>query len=88
LLGNIGLLAAALQVLGVLFVPVPDGDDDEDSTSMVKIFSPSGTLVSERLFNWLILGGIIVLFVMVGTFPRFYLPWLENLLLMFNQIGS
>jgi formate hydrogenlyase subunit 3/multisubunit Na+/H+ antiporter MnhD subunit len=88
LLGNIGLLAGALQVLGVLFVPFRAEEDAQERRSLVDILSASGSLVSERLFNWLLLGVIIVLLVGVGTFPRFYLPWLEKLLLMFNQIGS
>jgi formate hydrogenlyase subunit 3/multisubunit Na+/H+ antiporter MnhD subunit len=88
LFGNIGLLAAALQVLGVLFVSFPDDDDVKDRPGEVDISSPSGPVISEQLFNWLMLGVIIVLLVIVGTFPRVYLPWLENLLLMFNQIGN
>lgn len=88
LLGNIGLLAGALQVLGVLFVSFPDDEGSQDRRSRANIFSPSGALVSERLFNWVFLGVVILLLMVVGTFPRFYLPWLENLLLMFNQIGG
>lgn len=88
LFGNIGLLVGALRVLGVSFVTFPENGKAIERKSLLAIFSPSGSLVAERLFNWLMLGLIIVLLVLVGTLPRIYLPWLENLLLMFNQIGT
>lgn len=87
LIGNIGLLAGGLRVLRSLFIPLPKGRELE-RPEVFEIFSPSGSLVSERLFNWLLLGATLLVLVLVGTLPRIYLPWLENLLRMFEQIGG
>jgi NADH:ubiquinone oxidoreductase subunit 2 (subunit N) len=87
LLGNIGLLAAALRVLNVLFVPLPE-DSLVHQKKVLEIFTPNGTLVSDRMLNWILLGAAVALLVIVGTFPRLYLPWIEKFLSMFTQIGS
>ncbi|MEN8243083.1 MAG: proton-conducting transporter membrane subunit, partial [Chloroflexota bacterium] len=87
LIGNIGLLAAGLRVLNTLFIPLSD-ETRTQGRSLIDIFSPAGKLVSERVSNWLLLGFVMGILVLVGLFPRLFLPWIENFLLMFSQIGS
>lgn len=87
LLGNIGLLAGGLRMLNILFIPVPDKSVFQ-RPNIREIFAPEGMLISERLFYWVLMAGAVAVLVLVGTMPRLYLPWLENLLLMFEQIGG
>jgi formate hydrogenlyase subunit 3/multisubunit Na+/H+ antiporter MnhD subunit len=87
LIGNVGLLVGSLRLLNVLFVPLPNGGR-RVHRKILEFFTPTGTLISERLFSWLLLAGAVGLLVLVGTFPRLYLPWVERLLLMFDQIGG
>jgi NADH-quinone oxidoreductase subunit N len=86
LIGNLGLLAGGLRLINVMFVPLPE-EIKPARRSLIQILSPEGTLISERLFNWVMLAGAVLLLVIVGSFPRIYLPWVENMLRMFDQIG-
>ena len=87
LIGNIGLLVGALRVLNTFFIQLPAGNKSRQMR-IIENFSPSGTLLSDRVLNWILLGAAVALLVLVGSFPGLYLPWMENFLLMFNQIGS
>ncbi len=86
LLGNIGLLVAALRSLNALFVPLPEQEYPSLETP-AAIFSRQGELVPERVLNWFLMGFMALLMAWIGLFPQVYLPWLERVLGMFVQIG-
>jgi formate hydrogenlyase subunit 3/multisubunit Na+/H+ antiporter MnhD subunit len=86
LIGNLGLLAGGLRMINTMYVLFPK-NASADQKTLPRILSPEGTLISDRLFNWLMVGGAVLVLILVGTFPRIYLPWLESLLRMFDQIG-
>jgi len=87
LLGSIGLLLGAIRTLNVLFVSLPHLDADR-LDSAVGIVGQDGRLISERLLEWSLFGLYVVVLVSLGLLPGVYLPVLERLLLIFNQIGG
>lgn len=87
LVGNTGLLLGTLRTLNALFVPFPN-DDPAGLDSTAGIVDFDGRLVSERLLEWGGFGLYVLVLALLGLFPSVYLPWLQNLLLMFNQIGG
>ena len=87
LLGNIGLLIGAGRSLSALFVPFSDRDPLQVDTSG-GIFAREGTLVSERLLEWLVFLTMVIAINLFSLFPQVYLPWVEKLLLIFERIGG
>ena len=87
LVGNVGLLIAATRTLNGLFVPWPE-DENFRRNPTLGIISTDGRLVSERLLEWSLFGVYVLILAVLGLFPHLYLPALENLLTIFNQIGG
>lgn len=87
LVGNVGLLIAVTRTLNVLFISLPE-DENFRRNSTGGIISQDGRLVTERLFEWSLFGVVVFLFAVFGLFPKLYLPALERLLTVFNQIGG
>jgi hypothetical protein len=85
LIGNIGLLIAAVRTLNALFVPFVGDPQLVDRSG--GILSRDGVLVSERLLEWIVYGSLVLLVNLFSFFPQIYLPWIEKLLLMFERIG-
>jgi len=86
LLGNIGLLVGAVRSLNDLFISF-DGDPSRVDTSG-GIMAPNGVLVSERLLEWTVYAVLVFSITLFSLFPQVYLPWVENILLMFERIGG
>lgn len=86
LIGNIGLMVGAIRTLNSLFIPLPEKGPLPDSSG--GIIARDGGVVSERLFEWIIYGLLVIFLVGVGLLPQIYMPWLENLLLLFERIGG
>jgi len=86
LVGAVGLMVGAIRTLNRLFIPLPEEGRLVDSSG--GILSREGEVVSERLFEWIIYGLLVLLLVAVGLFPQLYLPWVEKLLLLFGRIGG
>ncbi len=85
LIGNIGLLAGIIRTFLHLFAPLSK-TPNIDSTGGIR--TSEGLLISERLLEWIMYGGVIVFISLIGLVPHIYLPWLERLLQIFEQIGS
>ena len=87
LVGTIGLFLGGIRVLNALFVLMP-GKNTAANVSGRKFIVQDGVLVSEVLLEWVLLGMYLVVLVVIGLFPQVYLPWLEQLLFMFERIGQ
>jgi formate hydrogenlyase subunit 3/multisubunit Na+/H+ antiporter MnhD subunit len=87
LLGNIGLLVGAVRSVNALFVPISNEGLLRGEPSG-GLFAREGVLVSERLLEWLVYLVLILGINIFSWFPQFYLPWIENLLLIFERIGG
>jgi NADH:ubiquinone oxidoreductase subunit 2 (subunit N) len=86
LLGTVGLLVGAVRTLNSLFIPLPEEANLVDTTG--GILSREGSVVSERLFEWITYVLLLLLLAVVGLLPQLYLPWVEKLLLLFERIGG
>ncbi len=87
LLGNLGLLVGATRTLSALFVPNRDVDVLQlDSSGVIP--DKEGELTSERLLEWLVYLALMVGINIFSLFPQIYLPWIDNLLLMFERISG
>jgi formate hydrogenlyase subunit 3/multisubunit Na+/H+ antiporter MnhD subunit len=86
LVGTVGLGLGALRTLNALYAPLPD----QDSTGIdptAGILDQGGNIVSERLLEWVLFGLYVVMIGVIGIFPKLYLPWFEQILFIFDQLG-
>jgi NADH:ubiquinone oxidoreductase subunit 2 (subunit N) len=88
LLGTTGLMMGTIRTLNALFVSLPEGDEGASRDSFAGIVGQDGKLISERLLEWVLFGLYVALLSILGLFPTVYLPALERVLLIFNQIGG
>ncbi|MEJ2759569.1 MAG: hypothetical protein P8046_13895, partial [Anaerolineales bacterium] len=79
-------LVGAVRTLNSLFIPLPEEANLVDTTG--GILSREGSVVSERLFEWITYVLLLLLLAVVGLLPQLYLPWVEKLLLLFERIGG
>lgn len=86
LIGNVGLMVGAIRTINALFIPLPEDSGRLDSSG--GIIARDGGVVSERLFEWVGYGLLLLVLGLVGLAPHFYLPWVEKLLLLFERIGG
>lgn len=87
ILGNVGMLAGGLRTMSVFFTedkhePPPVSDALKESPPASIPATPARRLS----WSYLAVSALVVLF--FGLFPGFFLPLLDRLVLMFEQLGG
>lgn len=86
LFGNLGLLVGGLRVLNALFIPF--GREEGVSAPALEFgLEERRNAMVERFFTMIVYVLWVLILMAIGFFPQIYLPWIENLLLLFERLG-
>ena len=86
LFGNLGLLVGGLRTLNALFIPFA-GKESVFALDFDSLLEERRNALVERFFTWIIYVIWVLILMAIGFFPQIYLPWIENLLLLFERLG-
>lgn len=87
LFGNLGILVGGLRTLNALFIPF-EGKESIFALDFDSLLEERRNALVERFFTWIIYVIWVLILMTIGFFPQIYLPWVENLLLLFERLGS
>ncbi len=87
LAGNIGLLIGGLRILDALFIPFPEKVEPASPLRDDPAAAPQRT-ITDRLFVLILYFGWLAVMTAVGFFSQLYLPWIDNLLVIFERLGN
>jgi formate hydrogenlyase subunit 3/multisubunit Na+/H+ antiporter MnhD subunit len=86
ILGNVGVLVGGLRSMSVFFTAPeqasPDAQDALEQLPTPPVTSP------ERLLSWTFFAISALVIIFLGLFPGVFLPILNRLVLMFEQLGG
>jgi len=87
LFGNLGLLVGGLRALNALFVPFASSEG-VSAPDLEDVLGEGRRALVDRFFTWIIYVLWILVMLAIGFFPQIYLPWIENLLFIFERLGA
>jgi NADH:ubiquinone oxidoreductase subunit 2 (subunit N) len=86
ILGNVGVLVGGLRSMSVFFTA--HEEESLPPQDALELSPASPVIAPERLLSWTFFGISALVIVFFGLFPSVFLPILNRLVLMFEQLGG
>ena len=87
LLGNLGLMIGGLRILNALFIPFAAVEAPASPLTEEPV-TGSPRMINDQLFSLVLYVGWLAVMSAVGFFSQLYIPWIENLLFIFERLSG